>query len=91
MTKNESHEFNFLNLEEAKPIGIMGTWVVFAILIIPSDTFWFGPLGPSGVIPMHFEFLSSLNIGLRVIDLSFEEVGILFNPKYFFFLLNFLI
>ena len=30
---------------------------------------------------MHFEFLSSLNIGLRVIDLSFEEVGILFKPK----------
>ena len=32
---------------------------------------------------MHFEFLSSLNIGLRVIDLLFEEVEILFNPKYY--------
>ena len=79
--KKESHEFNFLNLDEANPIGIIGTWVTFEILIIPSDTFWFGPLGPSGVIPIYFEFFNRLQIGLRDIVLSFAEVGILFSLK----------
>ena len=50
--KKESHDFSVLYLEDEKPIGIIGTWVAFEILIIPSDTFWFGPLGPSGVIPI---------------------------------------
>ena len=31
---------------------------------------------------MYFEFLSSLNIGLSEIDLSCDEVGMLFNLKY---------
>ena len=49
---------------------------------MPSDTFLLGPLGPSGVIPIYFELLSNLKIGLSEIDFSFEEVGMLFNLKY---------
>ena len=81
--KKESHDLSCLNLDDANPIGIIGTWVFFEILIMPSDTFWFGPLGPSGVIPTYLEFLSNLNMGLSVIDFSTDDVGILFNLKYF--------
>ena len=50
--KNESHEFRVKFLDDQKPTGMMGTLDFFAILIIPSDTFSFGPRGPSGVIPI---------------------------------------
>jgi len=39
-------------LDDQKPTGMIGTLVFFAILITPSDTFSFGPRGPSGVIPI---------------------------------------
>ena len=50
--RNLSHEWSFLNFVDAKPTGIIGIFADLAILIMPSDTFWLGPLGPSGVIPI---------------------------------------
>ena len=50
--KNESQEFNEKLLDDQYPTGIIGILEVFAILIIPSDTFSLGPLGPSGVMPI---------------------------------------
>ena len=50
--KNESQDLSLRFLFEAKPSGIIGTWEWIAIFIIPSETFLFGPLGPSGVIPI---------------------------------------
>ena len=81
--KKESHDFNVLYLDEAKPIGIIGTWVAFDILIMPSETFWFGPLGPSGVMPIYCEFFYNEKTCLSDIDFSFEDVGILLSLKYF--------
>ena len=49
--RNESQDLSLKFLSEAKPSGIIGTWEWMAIFITPSDTFLFGPLGPSGVIP----------------------------------------
>ena len=81
--KKESHDFSFLYLEEANPIGIIGTCVTLDILIMPSETFWLGPLGPSGVIPIHCEFFNNVKTGLSDIVFSFYEVGILLSLKYF--------
>ena len=79
--KNESHEFNLRFLFEANPSGIIGTFECIAILIIPSDTFLLGPLGPSGVIPIYFPSFKILKTVLREEDLLFDFIGILFNLK----------
>lgn len=50
--KKESQEFSLMFFEDQNPIGIIGVFEFFAILIIPSETTSFGPLGPSGVIPI---------------------------------------
>ena len=44
--------FNLKFFEDQNPIGIIGTFDVFAIFIMPSETISFGPLGPSGVMPI---------------------------------------
>ena len=49
--KNESHDLSLKFLLDANPNGIIGTCELMAIFIIPSESFWFGPLGPSGVTP----------------------------------------
>jgi hypothetical protein len=51
--KKESQDFKLKFLDDQKPTGIIGTFVFLAIFIIPSDTISFGPLGPSGVIPIY--------------------------------------
>ena len=51
--KKESQDFKEKFREDQKPIGMIGTLVFLAILIIPYDTISLGPLGPSGVIPIY--------------------------------------
>ena len=43
----------------------------------------FGPLGPSGVMPIYCEFFNNVKTGLRDIDFSFYEVWILLSLKHF--------
>ena len=50
--RKESQDFRQKFFDDPKPTGIIGTFDILAILIIPSETFSFGPLGPSGVIPI---------------------------------------
>ena len=52
VTKKASHDLSCIFLEDQKPTGMIGTLEFFAILITPSDTFSFGPRGPSGVMPI---------------------------------------
>ena len=50
---------------------MIGIFEILAILIIPSDTFSFGPRGPSGVIPTYSLFFNNLKIGRNEILLFF--------------------
>ena len=59
--KNESQLFNLKLFDDQNPRGIIGISLVFAILITPSETTSFGPLGPSGVIPMYCSSRINLN------------------------------
>ena len=52
MIRKESQDFNLKFLEDQNPTEMIGVFEVLAILIIPSETNSFGPLGPSGVTPM---------------------------------------
>ena len=70
-------------MEDAYPTAMIGVFETLAILIIPSDTFSFGPRGPSGVIPMYFLLFNNLKIGRNEILLFLLDVGMLFKLKYF--------
>ena len=81
--KKESQEFKLKFFEDQKPQVIIGVFVALAILIIPSETFSFGPLGPSGVIPTYSFSLILLKIILIALSFFLKELGMLFKLKYF--------
>ena len=81
--KKESQDFKVKFLEDQNPNGIIGILVCLEILIIPSETFSFGPRGPSGVIAIEFLFFKSSKIGRIFIFLFLSEIVNVLEPKKF--------